>query len=62
MRGRWHEFEGIPARVTYHPAYLLHGSAGLRDKRMIWEDMLEVMSRLGLAISEKQRGYFLPKS
>ncbi|BCX47129.1 hypothetical protein HAHE_10370 [Haloferula helveola] len=62
MRGRWHEFEGIPVRVTYHPAYLLHGNAALSDKRKIWEDMLEVMEKLGLPISDKQRGFFLPKS
>lgn len=61
MRNEWHAFEGIPARVTYHPAYLLHGNAGLKDKRMIWEDMLEVMAKLGLPISEKQQGFFLPK-
>ncbi len=58
MRGSWHEFEGIPARVTYHPAYLLHGHAGLTEKRKIWEDMMEAMEKLGLPISEKQRGYF----
>ncbi len=62
MRGRWHDFEGIPVRVTYHPAYLLHGRAGLQDKRRIWEDMLAVMERLGMPVSEKQRGFFLPKS
>lgn len=62
MRNEWHEFEGIPAKVTYHPAYLLHGSAAMKDKRMIWEDMLEVMERLGLPISDKQRGFFLPKA
>lgn len=61
MRDSWHEFEGIPAKVTYHPAYLLHGNAGLKDKRMIWEDMLTVMEKLGLEISDKQRGFFLPK-
>lgn len=61
LRGTWHEFEGMPVRVTYHPAYLLHGSASLADKRKIWEDMLAVMERLGLPISEKQRGYFLAK-
>ena len=61
MRDSWHEFEGVPVKVTYHPAYLLHGNAGLKDKRMIWEDMLAVMEKLGLEISEKQRGFFLPK-
>ena len=61
MRNSWHEFDGTPVKVTYHPAYLLHGNAGLKDKRMIWEDMLEVMKHLGLSITDKQRGFFLPK-
>jgi DNA polymerase len=61
MRGKWHDFDGIPVRVTYHPAYLLHGQAALGDKRKIWEDMLEVMEKLGLPISDRQRGFFLPK-
>ena len=61
MRGCWHAFEGIPARVTYHPAFLLHAGAANADKRKIWEDMLEVMTLLGMPISDKQRGYFLRK-
>jgi uracil-DNA glycosylase family 4 len=61
MRGKWHEFEGIPVRVTYHPAYLLHNNSGAQDKRRVWEDMLEVMEKLGLPISEKQRSFFLPR-
>jgi uracil-DNA glycosylase family 4 len=60
MRGAWHEFDGIPVRVTYHPSYLLR-STSVRDKRAVWEDMLEVMEKLGLPVSDKQRGYFLPK-
>ncbi len=62
MRGGWHEFAGIPVRVTYHPAYLLHNNSGAQDKRRVWEDMLEVMEKLGLPISEKQRGFFLPRA
>ncbi len=61
MRGKWHEFSGIPVRVTYHPAYLLHNNSGAQDKRRVWEDMLEVMEKLGLPISEKQRGYFVTR-
>jgi hypothetical protein len=34
---------------------------GIRAKRQVWEDMLKVMEKLGLPISEKQRGYFLAK-
>jgi len=58
LRGRWHEFQGIPLMATYHPAYLLRNQS-LSEKRKVWEDMLMVMERVGLAISEKQRGYFL---
>lgn len=62
LRGSWHEFGGIPVRVTYHPSYLLRSQADLSTKRQVWEDMLEVMERLGMPVSEKQRGFFLPKS
>jgi DNA polymerase len=61
MRGRWHELNGTPARVTFHPSYLLQSGEALHIKRQVWEDMLAVMERLALPISEKQRGYFLPK-
>lgn len=60
MRGRFHDLNGIPVRVTYHPSYLLR-SDNPREKRKVWEDMLAVMERLGMPISEKQRGYFLPR-
>lgn len=62
MRSSWHEFEGIPVRVTYHPSYLLRSDANLSVKRQTWEDMLAVMERLEMPISTKQRAYFLPKS
>ena len=61
MRGRWHEFEDIPVRVTYHPSYLLRTEGRLEPKRQLWEDMLAVMEKLGMPISEKQRGYFMPR-
>ncbi len=60
MRGKWHDFGGIPVRVTYHPSYLLRSSS-IRDKRAVWEDMMEAMEKLGLPISDKQRSFFLPK-
>lgn len=62
MRGPWHDFEGTPVRVTYHPSYLLQSGGSTPVKRQVWEDMLAVMEKLGLPISEKQRGFFLPKS
>jgi len=62
MRGPWHDFEGTPVRVTYHPSYLLQSGGSNPVKRQVWEDMLAVMEKLGLPISDKQRGYFLPKA
>jgi len=58
LRGQWRLFRGIPVMPTYHPAYLLRNQA-LAEKRKVWEDMLQVMEKLGLPIGEKQRGYFL---
>ena len=57
MRGRWFNFENIPLLPTYHPSYLLRNDS-LSEKRKVWEDMLLVMEKLALPISEKQRGFF----
>ena len=62
-RGSWHEFAGIPLMLTVHPSYLLRCAqqgpdTELAEKRKSWEDMLAVMEKLGLPISEKQRGFF----
>lgn len=61
VRGTWREYRGIPLMPTFHPAYLLRNMA-LSEKRKVWEDMLQVMEKLGMPISEKQRMFFLPKS
>jgi len=58
QRGTWMTFRDIPVMPTFHPAYLLRNQAP-SEKRKVWEDMLAVMERVGLPISEKQRGYFL---
>lgn len=64
LRGRLHEFEGHPLIVTFHPSFLLRLKSnpdGMAKKRSVWEDMLFAMDMLKMPISEKQRGYFLPK-
>jgi DNA polymerase len=58
LRGHWQTWRGIPVMPTYHPSYLLHRQ-DLGEKRKVWEDMLQVMEKLALPISEKQRQYFL---
>ncbi|MDR2628681.1 MAG: uracil-DNA glycosylase [Puniceicoccales bacterium] len=60
IRGRWYEFCDIPLMITFHPSYLLRNGTNTM-KRVVWEDMLQVMERVGLPISTKQRQYFLEK-
>lgn len=62
LRGKFYPVHGIPTMVTYHPSYILReeklAGGGIQAKRQVWEDMLQVMEKAGLSISEKQRGYF----
>ncbi len=58
LRGHWHTYRGIPLMPTFHPSYLLHNQV-LAEKRRVWEDMLQVMAKLGMSISEKQQRFFL---
>ena len=62
MRGQFHDFNGLPVLITYHPSFLLRSEndpdGGMANKRVVWEDMLLVMEKLGLPISEKQQGFF----
>ena len=58
LRGNSYEVGGIPAIVTYHPSYLLRNEA-LTERRKVWEDMMVMMEKIGLPVSEKQRGFFL---
>jgi uracil-DNA glycosylase family 4 len=66
VRGQWKLFSETPVTVTYHPSYLLRQAANgplaeRKSKRAVWEDLLAVMERAGLPISDKQRGYYSAK-
>ncbi len=41
-RGKWHEYRGLPAMPTFHPAYLLRKP---QDKRLTFEDLKAVRAR-----------------
>ena len=52
---------------TFHPSYLKRKEddgedVGKAEKRKHWEDILQVMERLQMTITDKQRRFFLPKS
>jgi uracil-DNA glycosylase len=57
VRGQWAVVDGFPLMITFHPSYLLRNPAPA-VKRQVWEDMLAVMERVGLPISERQRRFF----
>jgi DNA polymerase len=44
LRGRVHQFAGVPLVVTYHPAYLLRN---LPDKSKAWADLLFAKKTIG---------------
>jgi DNA polymerase len=46
LRGRWYDYHGVKLMPTFHPAYLLRNPG---DKRLVWEDIQQVMRALGLA-------------
>lgn len=58
LRGKFLEYRGTPLMPTYHPSYLLRNQSNT-EKRKVWEDLLKVMDRLTMPISEKQRNFFL---
>ncbi len=60
LRGRFHDYKGIPVMATYHPSYLLRNQLP-SEKRKVWEDLLLVKERLGHQITERDRNYFVSK-
>ncbi len=58
LRGNFVDFRGTPLMPTFHPSYLLHNPTN-ETKRKVWEDLLQVMEKLGMPITAKQRGFFL---
>jgi DNA polymerase len=60
LRGKFLEYRGTPLMPTYHPSYLLRNQSNT-EKRKVWEDLLKVMERLEIPITDKQRGFFLTK-
>ena len=57
-RSVWRDFEGVPTMTTFHAAHLIQNPA-ISERRKVWEDLMRVMEKLGLPVSERQRGFFL---
>jgi DNA polymerase len=52
LRGRFHDFKGIPVMCTYHPAFLLPGRSP-HKKKDVWEDMKKLLERMGRPIPRR---------
>lgn len=52
LRGRFHDYKGIPVMCTYHPAYLLPGR-NPHKKKEVWEDMKTLLQRMGRPIPQR---------
>jgi uracil-DNA glycosylase len=50
LRGRFHDYRGIPVMVTYHPSYLLpHRNPAMKSE--VWKDMKMLMARMGRPVT-----------
>ncbi len=54
MRGKFHDYHGIPLMPTFHPSFLLRNKADKQRYWEVWEDMVQVLQKLGLPVPEKQ--------
>ena len=52
LRGRWGTRRGIPVMPTYHPSFLLRQPD---RKKEAWEDLQQVLKRMGLPVPGKRR-------
>lgn len=55
LRGKFHDYNGIPLMPTFHPSYLLHNRENKELFWDVWDDMTQVLRLLNLPVPEKSR-------
>lgn len=55
LRGKFHDFHGIPLMPTYHPSYLLRSGGNSDSFWTVWDDMTQVLRLLKLPVPDKSR-------
>ena len=53
LRGRFHDYHGIPLMPTFHPSFLLRNGPDMRW--VVWEDMAQVLKRMDLPVPDIKR-------
>jgi DNA polymerase len=47
IRGRFYDWNGVRIMPTFHPSYLIRNEGDKSIRKMVWDDMRQVMSFLG---------------
>lgn len=55
LRGKFHDFHGMPLMPTYHPSYLLRTGGNSDSFWSVWDDMIQVLQLLKLPVPDKSR-------
>lgn len=55
LRGKFHDFHGMPLMPTYHPSYLLRSGGNSDSFWTVWDDMTQVLRLLKLPVPDKSR-------
>jgi DNA polymerase len=55
LRGTFRDYNGIPLMPTFHPSYLLHNKDNADFFWLVWEDMVQVLQKLGMPVPDVQR-------
>ncbi|HEX9022846.1 MAG TPA: uracil-DNA glycosylase [Geobacteraceae bacterium] len=55
LRGRFHDYHGIPLMPTYHPSFLLRNRGNNAVYWTVWEDMVQVLQKLNMPVPEVTR-------
>jgi len=55
LRGKFHDFHGVPLMPTYHPSYLLRSGGNSDSFWTVWDDMTQVLRLLKLPVPDKNR-------
>jgi uracil-DNA glycosylase family 4 len=53
LRGRFHDYHGIPLMPTFHPSFLLRNGPDMRW--VVWEDMVQVLKKMDLPVPDIKR-------
>jgi DNA polymerase len=53
LRGRFHDYHGIPLMPTFHPSFLLRNGPEMRW--VVWEDMAKVLELMGVPVPDVKR-------